>query len=136
MKGSALDELADPPPGFGENILKDDLAVRLFIGPTYVYRGPYPRTEPLPSAWGAEKRSVNKCGAGTARFGRTRALVGVAEDEPPSRKATDRPGDDEIVERDRMSPEERVERGKSRRGDGENRVHPVSPVFGQRGLCG
>jgi hypothetical protein len=96
-----------------------DLEELRFVGNTYVYRGPYPRSEPLPPQWGAEKRTRSNGGAGVARFGKTRANDVVAQDE---------------VETYRMSPEERVERGKSRRGEGENRSHPVNPVFGKRGL--
>jgi hypothetical protein len=115
MNDAALNDLADPPPAFGGNILQTDLEERLFIGTTYVYRGEYPRRDPL-----VKKAAVKKNGrAGIATVcGQTSAH-----------------GEDE-AERDRMSPEERRARGKRHRGEGENRSQPINPVFGQRGLCG
>lgn len=96
-----------------------DLAEILFIGPTYVYRGEYPRRDSL-----VAKSAVKKSGGGgVARFGKTRAMAGIVDDE-------------DEVESDRMSPEERVERGKSQRGEGENRDRIVTSVFGARGLRG
>jgi hypothetical protein len=72
VKEGALEELADPPPEFGENLVADyppspgsgatcDEAG--FVGNVYVYRGPYPRSD------GTKQHKVERATPSGSRLG-------------------------------------------------------------------
>jgi hypothetical protein len=108
MSDDALEQLADPPPNYGGNVVLTELEERLFVGPTYVYRGEYPRRDPKMRDHAVEK--VRRAG-GDEPSPTAKPITGLRLDEEGAENA----------QRPTSNVQRRSEEGKSYGGLGKAR---------------